>query len=502
MDPDPKFRRRKIWGNIWFGFFILYFLNMLVVTVIILLMKPLWYDINEFLIGMIGIRFGWFTLILSLILLVFAHSLYLVIFGAFKLVKHGKTHAGWGHKILPFVFLPVFDFALNLLFSEAGEEIVLVKTQLEYFSPLFWVVLIVILSVTGPVMYQKFVSNLPLLKKKDAKWYVKGKIVGGSVLILVLCIVTIGVPFILVPSTVVNEIPPKPLVIAHRGASHLAPENTLIAAEQAVAFGAAGIEVDLTISYDGVIFLMHDDTLRRTTNVAEIFPERASEDASMFNFSDLRSLDAGSWFVDSDPFNTIKDGYISETTAESYRGELIPSFEEIINFTKLHPGFILDIDSKGPPSGHPYHDNYTETLLTQLLESNLNKSIIVYSFDPLTENMTHGVGALPVNEIISLGGELVNTHHGLTNKQFREYEAAGIEVMCWTVDSVSRFSQLWCLGVDLIKTNNLHLMVPLSKPIWTMKTSYYYVAWVILIILAPTLSFSIDYLVRRKKRQE
>jgi glycerophosphoinositol inositolphosphodiesterase len=499
MDPDQGDRRKKNWGNIWFGFFILYFLNMLVVTVIILLMKPLWYDINEFLIGMIGIRFGWFTLILSLIFLTFAHSLYLVVFGAFKLAKHGITHAGWGHKIVPFVSLSIFNFALYMLFSEAGDEIVLVRTQLEYFSPLFWIALIVILSAIGPALYQKFVSNLPLLKKKEVKWYIKGKFIGGAILILVLCIVTIGVPFILVPSTVVNAVPLKPLVIGHRGASHLAPENTLVAAEQALAFGAAGIEVDLTISYDGIIFLMHDDTLRRTTNVAEVFPERAGEDASMFNFSDLQLLDAGSWFVNSDPFRTIKDGYISETTAESYRGEKIPSLAEIINFTRDN-NLIMDIDSKGPPSGHPYHATYENILLTQLKASGMNKSIIVYSFDPLTENMTHGVGALPVDQVISMGADLVNTHHGLTNNQFREYEEAGIEVMCWTCDNIARFSQLWCLGVDLIKTNNLHLMVPLTKPIWTMKTTVYYSIWIALIVLCPAISFAVDYVVRKKKR--
>jgi glycerophosphoryl diester phosphodiesterase len=210
-------------------------------------------------------------------------------------------------------------------------------------------------------------------------------------------------------------------------------------------------------------------------------------------------LDAGSWFVNSDPFRTIKDGYISETTAESYRGEKIPSLAEIINFTRDN-NLIMDIDSKGPPSGHPYHATYENILLTQLKASGMNKSIIVYSFDPLTENMTHGVGALPVDQVISMGADLVNTHHGLTNNQFREYEEAGIEVMCWTCDNIARFSQLWCLGVDLIKTNNLHLMVPLTKPIWTMKTTVYYSIWIALIVLCPAISFAVDYVVRKKKR--
>lgn len=50
-------------------------------------------------------------------------------------------------------------------------------------------------------------------------------------------------------------------------------------------------------SYDGVPFLMHDETLRRTTNVEEAFPERAYEHSSMFNWTDLEKLNAGEWFL-------------------------------------------------------------------------------------------------------------------------------------------------------------------------------------------------------------
>lgn len=502
MEPDQKERWKKAWGNIWFGFFILYFLNMLFITVIILLMKPMWYDINEFLIGMIGVRFGWFPLILTLILLTFAHSLYLVIIGAFKLIKYRITHAAWGHKIFPFIFLPVWDFALNMLFSNAGEEITIVRTQLEYFSPIFWLVLILGTSVVAPTLLRKFIVALPKLREGSVKVWQKGKIVDISIVTFAFCIVIIGAPFILTPSSVVKgEIPPKPILMAHRGASHLAPENTLVAAEQAYAWGAKGIEVDLTISYDGVIFLMHDDTLQRTTNVAEMFPGREDDDATSFNISELRSLDAGSWFVDSDPFKTIKQGYVSQSLADSYRGEKIPTLEELINFTRDN-GLLLDIDSKDPPSGHPFWASYNDILFTQLNNSGMGKDILWSSTSTLTNNMTYVTGPDTVEELISKGTELVNTHHGLTNKQFRAYEEAGIPVMCWTIDSVSRFSQLWCLGVDYIKTNNLHLMGPLTKPIWSMKRSTYFISWIAIILVTPTLSFTIDYFMRKKTKKK
>ena len=51
-------------------------------------------------------------------------------------------------------------------------------------------------------------------------------------------------------------------------------------------------------SIDGVPFLMHDKTFRRTTNIADVFPDRVDESTSMFNISDIKKLNAGQWFID------------------------------------------------------------------------------------------------------------------------------------------------------------------------------------------------------------
>ena len=61
---------------------------------------------------------------------------------------------------------------------------------------------------------------------------------------------------------------------------------------------ACTIPVSLSPSVDGVPFLMHDNTLRRTTDVEKIFPDRQVEDASFFNWTDLRQLSAGQWFLE------------------------------------------------------------------------------------------------------------------------------------------------------------------------------------------------------------
>ncbi len=89
---------------------------------------------------------------------------------------------------------------------------------------------------------------------------------------------------------------PHPAVIAHRGASYLAPEETRPAYLLAREMGADYLELDLQRTKDGVLIALHDNDLRRTTNIVEVFPGREMDTVDKFTFGELRKLDAGSWF--------------------------------------------------------------------------------------------------------------------------------------------------------------------------------------------------------------
>jgi glycerophosphoryl diester phosphodiesterase len=89
---------------------------------------------------------------------------------------------------------------------------------------------------------------------------------------------------------------PRPAVIAHRGASFYAPESTRAAYLLARELGADYLEMDLQRTRDGVLVVVHDDTLQRTSDVARRFPERAGKPVSDFTLAELKTLDAGSWF--------------------------------------------------------------------------------------------------------------------------------------------------------------------------------------------------------------
>lgn len=87
-----------------------------------------------------------------------------------------------------------------------------------------------------------------------------------------------------------------PTVMAHRGASYLAPEETEWAYRLARATGADFLEADIQRSKDGVLFALHDDTLERTTDAKTIYPGREKQPVSEFTWEELSRLDAGSWF--------------------------------------------------------------------------------------------------------------------------------------------------------------------------------------------------------------
>jgi glycerophosphoryl diester phosphodiesterase len=93
-----------------------------------------------------------------------------------------------------------------------------------------------------------------------------------------------------------------PVIVAHRGDSYHAPENTLEAARLARQVGADAWELDVQLTRDGVAVVMHDESLIRTTDVATQFAGdprgRTGFRVSEFDFAEIRTLDAGSWFVD------------------------------------------------------------------------------------------------------------------------------------------------------------------------------------------------------------
>jgi hypothetical protein len=112
---------------------------------------------------------------------------------------------------------------------------------------------------------------------------------------------------------------PKPLIIAHRGASAYAPENTLAAFKKAIDLGADGIELDVHLSKDGEVVVIHDRTIDRTSN--------GKGQVAEMSLKELKALDFGSWFSD------------------EYQKESIPLLREVLELLKDWNG-LLNIELK------------------------------------------------------------------------------------------------------------------------------------------------------------
>lgn len=125
-------------------------------------------------------------------------------------------------------------------------------------------------------------------------------------------------------------------LIAHRGASAYAPEHTLAAYRLAIEHGADYVEQDLAVTRDGVLICLHDDTLERTSNVTEIYPDRFTEGpggpgkrwlASDFTLAELRGLDTGRWF---DP---------------AFAGQQVVTWQEAIDLVRGRAGLYPELKS-------------------------------------------------------------------------------------------------------------------------------------------------------------
>ena len=138
------------------------------------------------------------------------------------------------------------------------------------------------------------------------------------------------------------------LNIAHRGARSLAPENTLLAARRAFECGADLWEADLAVSRDEALFLFHDDCLGRTTDVGACYPDRKDEPYTAFALEELRRLDAGSWFIDHDPFEQIAAGVVGPDDLHACRQAVIPTLEEALVYTR-DTGWQINLELKKLP---------------------------------------------------------------------------------------------------------------------------------------------------------
>ena len=275
---------------------------------------------------------------------------------------------------------------------------------------------------------------------------------------------------------------PRPVLnIAHAGAASIAPQNTIAAGEKALEAGADLWGIDVRLTKDGIFVLMHDKTLTRTTNAKEVFPDRAPWAVEDFTLAELKRLDAGSWFLKTDPFGQIKAGNVSPEDQRAYVGEPIPTLREALLFTKAHD-WRMDIEVK--PMDHPPAARIAEKLVSLIEETGMENRVMVSSFDHQILRAVKEIApeiptaALvifppldPIGFLEGLGADAYDPSPVAFNPDIAaELGARGFGVYVWTYDDEAQLRRLAAVsGITGIYTDFPQRLAPILTELYGPK---------------------------------
>ena len=226
------------------------------------------------------------------------------------------------------------------------------------------------------------------------------------------------------------------MIIAHRGASSYAPENTLASIRKAFDLNADGVEIDVQMSRDGELVLQHDWTLEKIAGEKKL--------VTSADLAELKKIDAGSWF------------------SESFKGEQIPLLSEAL--AAIPDGRLVNIEIKKRADDHR---NLEEKIAELLNDMNMKERVIISSFNHKSIIKISEIDSSLKTALI-LSNLMVDPHEYF--KKFSCYSIhpvvyfiepelikiihdLGMKVITWTVDIPDLAQLLLKIGCDSIITN-------------------------------------------------
>jgi len=242
------------------------------------------------------------------------------------------------------------------------------------------------------------------------------------------------------------------LIIGHRGASAVAPENTMAAFREALAVGADGIEFDVRLTRDGVPVVIHDSTLRRTGGI----PRRVAD----LTWDEISKVDVGSWF------------------GKSFANETVPSLAELFTlFQTNNSTLYLEMKSDSTSDQRALAEACVRAIEEHLLQERvvvecfqlpaikiikeINPEIkTVALFEPAFTNPSVLSDQRIINQAMEVGAAALALHHRLARESLvQKAKAAGLHVAVWTVDDPAWIERARAVGIDALITNNPEAMI-------------------------------------------
>lgn len=242
----------------------------------------------------------------------------------------------------------------------------------------------------------------------------------------------------------------KPICIAHRGVAGLAPENTLVSFQQAMEYHPDAMELDLHLSKDGEIMVIHDSTVDRTTNgkgkVAEL------------TLAELKQLDAGAWFD------------------KKYAGEQIPTFTEVLSLTQDKITLLIELKAAGT----------AEKAIPMLEKFGMINQVIITSFNPeylkIAKQLNPNISMMHIfhtdpakkdtitpltytTRTLAVSANLMAINYGaVTPELIQTAHQRGLLIGVYSVDIEEDIQSMVELGVDNITSNYIdRLLKVVSK---------------------------------------
>lgn len=225
--------------------------------------------------------------------------------------------------------------------------------------------------------------------------------------------------------------PKRALICAHRGASAVAPENTLAAFRMADELGADSFELDVTLTSDGVPVLMHDNSVDRTTN--------GKGAVGSLTYAEIRKLDAGSW------------------KGERFKGEPVPTLDDAL---RTRGRLYVNIELKYAGDKTQEH---AEKAVRVIEKYKAEKAVIISSFsadllaavkrvNPAIRTGFLYFGKTP--EKMPENIDAVHPHSATVDADYMKWaREKGYAVNVWTVNDPKEMTRLMDLGVDSIITD-------------------------------------------------
>jgi glycerophosphoryl diester phosphodiesterase len=233
---------------------------------------------------------------------------------------------------------------------------------------------------------------------------------------------------------------PTPMFFAHRGASAYAPENTLSSFQLALEQDAPALELDVKVSGDGEVVVLHDQTLDRTTN--------GMGDLRKFTLQHLRTLDAG------EKFN------------EKYRGERIPTLREVLDHFGNKIRINIELTNYASPG-----DELVTLVVSLVRQFKVEESIIFSSFNPWNLLKARNLCPEVPNGLLALDGkggwvarsplnfwvphEALHPYSADVTEGLIQREHKGNRrVQIWTVNNQDEMHKLFSWGADAVFTDD------------------------------------------------